>query len=181
MVEQQNINWAEIREKLPYGRDPATKAKRDKIWSYIDVNGNGYVSLAEVDKGLRDVLQLDSVFNCKKAIMRAFQASKNAVKTKSKHGDDYIERCEFRLLLQYLRQYFEYFQAFARIDTGDDNRIDLAEFVKAKSQIEAWVGKIADPTAEFHKIDKNGGGQILFDEFCEWAIAKNLDLEDDDD
>ena len=24
-------------------------------------------------------------------------------------------------------------------------------------------------------------GQILFDEFCNWAIKKNLDLEDDDD
>ena len=24
-------------------------------------------------------------------------------------------------------------------------------------------------------------GHILFDEFCNWAISKNLDLEDDDD
>ncbi len=181
MVEQQNINWDAIREKLPYGRDPQTKAKRDKIWGGIDINGNGYVSLAEVDKGLRDILQLDSIFNCKRAIMRAFQASKNAVHTKSKHGADYIERCEFRLLLQYLRQYFEYYQAFARIDTGDDNRINVEEFKAAHKMIETWVGKIADPVAEFSKIDKNGGGEILFDEFCDWAIGKNLDLEDDDD
>ena len=34
---------------------------------------------------------------------------------------------------------------------------------------------------EFDIIDENGGGQILFDEFCEWAIRKGLDLEDDDD
>ena len=181
MVEQQNINWQEVSDKLPFERTPESKARRDKIWNYIDVNGNSYVSLAEVDKGLRDVLQLDAVFNCKKAIIRAFNASKHAVKTKSKHGPDYIERAEFRLLLQYLRQYYEYYQAFARIDTGDDNRVDLKEFIAAKASIEKWVGKIADPVAEFNKIDKNGGGQILFDEFCEWAIAKNLDLEDDDD
>ena len=181
MVEQKNINWHDIRDKLAYERDPASKAKRDKIWGYIDINSNGYVSLAEVDKGLRDVLQLDNVFDCKRAIMRAFQAAKSAVKTNSKHGADYIERCEFRLLLQYLRQYFEYYQAFARIDTGDDNRVNLEEFIKAKPIIEKWVGKIPDAAAEFQKIDKNGGGEVLFDEFCEWAIRKNLDLEDDDD
>ena len=36
-----------------------------------------------------------------------------------------------------------------------------------------------DIEGEFNSIDKNGGGMILFDEFCEWAIKKNLDLEDD--
>ena len=33
----------------------------------------------------------------------------------------------------------------------------------------------------FKDIDKNKGGQILFDEFCEWSIKKKLDLEDDDE
>jgi hypothetical protein len=27
--------------------------------------------------------------------------------------------------------------------------------------------------------DKNGGGQILFSEFIDWALAKNLDIEKD--
>ena len=30
-------------------------------------------------------------------------AAKDAVKTKSKYGDDYVEKCEFRLLLVYLK------------------------------------------------------------------------------
>ena len=34
---------------------------------------------------------------------------------------------------------------------------------------------------EFDKIDANGGGQILFSEFVDWALAKNLDIEDDID
>lgn len=29
-------------------------------------------------------------------------------------------------------------------------------------------------------MDKNGGGQVLFDEFCEWSFQKSLDLDDDD-
>lgn len=46
--------------------------------------------------------------------------------------------------------------------------------------IELWVGPI-NPEEEFAKIDTNGGGIILFDEFCDWSIKKKLDLEDDDD
>ena len=34
---------------------------------------------------------------------------------------------------------------------------------------------------EFRKIDTNKGGQILFSEFIEWALVKNLDLDDDID
>ena len=42
-----------------------------------------------------------------------------------------------------------------------------------------WVGPIEDLEAEFAKIDKNGGGQILFGEFVDWALEKDLDIEDD--
>ena len=47
--------------------------------------------------------------------------------------------------------------------------------------MEKWGVKITDPKAEFKKIDTNNSGSIMFDEFCEYAIKKNLDLEDDDD
>ena len=180
-MEARNIDWSHISMSLPYGDDPISKARRQQIWNSTDVNGNGFVSLAEVDKALRDVLQLDHVFNCKRAIMRAFQAAKNSKKSKSKYGPEYVEKGEFKVLLYCLRQYFEYYQAFARIDTSDDNRIDLKEFKAAMPMIQKWVGPIANAEAEFRKIDKNGGGQILFDEFVVWAYSRNLDLDDDDD
>ncbi len=44
-----------------------------------------------------------------------------------------------------------------------------------------WVGPIEDFEAEFDSIDANGGGQILFNEFVDWATEKNLDIEDDED
>ena len=96
-------------------------------------------------------------------------------------GKEYIERVEFRLLLVYFRHYFECWQMFDRIDSGDDRRIDLEEFQSSIPMIEGWGLKIEDPEAEFNKIDENGGGQILFDEFADWAIKKGLDLEDDDE
>ena len=40
---------------------------------------------------------------------------------------------------------------------------------------------MSDPTLTWKEIDLNAGGKILFDEFLQWAILKNLDLEDDDD
>jgi hypothetical protein len=36
------------------------------------MNGNGYLSLAEVDKGLRDVVKIPTIFDVKPVIMRAF-------------------------------------------------------------------------------------------------------------
>ena len=36
------------------------------------MNGNGFLSLAEVDKGVRDALKSDTLFDAKPAIMRAF-------------------------------------------------------------------------------------------------------------
>ena len=56
MVEAENIDWATLNSKLPYKKNDEEYQKRSEIWESIDVNGNGYLSLAEVDKGLRDVL-----------------------------------------------------------------------------------------------------------------------------
>ena len=63
-----------------------------------------YISLAETDKGLRDILKLEEIFDCKPAIMRAFQAAKDAHKnSKARLGADFVTKPEFRILLEYLR------------------------------------------------------------------------------
>ncbi|KRX07807.1 hypothetical protein PPERSA_07557 [Pseudocohnilembus persalinus] len=173
--------WAELLEKLPTQKTPEQKNERKQLFNLFDPNGNGYLSLAEVDKGLRDVLQCETLFDVKPVIMRAFQTAKNSVKTKSSHGEDYIERCEFRLLLVYLRQYFEFWVMFQRINKDFDRKLSLEEFKNAVPEIEKWGIQIQDPEATFSEIDQNNGGAILFDEFCDWANKKKLDLEDDDD
>eukprot|EP00095_Tigriopus_kingsejongensis_P009679 maker-scaffold84_size396325-snap-gene-1.14 protein:Tk09679 transcript:maker-scaffold84_size396325-snap-gene-1.14-mRNA-1 annotation:"flagellar calcium-binding protein" len=183
MVEATDIDWETINEKLPFERTDEAKDKRKELFAQFDPNSNGYLSLAEVDRGMRDVLQIDDLFDCKPAVQRSFHFAKKISKSGDKYGPDYLEFREFRVFLQTLRQNFEYFQAFARIDTGDDNRISKEEFCddKIKASIEKWVGEVEDMGAEFDKIDVNGGGQILFNEFVDWALAKNLDLEDDVD
>ena len=44
-----------------------------------------------------------------------------------------------------------------------------------------WNEKSYILLSEFKCSNQLSSGQILFDEFCNWAIKKNLDLEDDDD
>lgn len=174
------IDWAKIREKLPADKTPEQKEQRRELFKSMDPNGNGFLSLAEVDKGIRDVLALDEVFGIKKVIIRAFNAAKSVHKSTGL-GADTIEFVEFRLLLWYLRQYFEIWQMFKRMDESGDNRIDLEEFKQGVEKIESWGVKIDDPEAEFAELDSNGGGQILFNEFADFALKKGLDLEDDDD
>ncbi|XP_002158754.1 flagellar calcium-binding protein TB-44A [Hydra vulgaris] len=174
-----SIDWAAINSKLPTGRSEEEKEQRQALFKQFD-NGNGFLSLAEIDKSIGNLLQLDDVFDIKPAIMRAFQLAKSVVKSSKKSGDDFIEWCEFRYFLLSLRQYLEYYEAFERIDSDSNHQISLTEFKQAQEKIEKWVGPIS-PEDEFNAIDKNGGGSILFDEFCDWAIKKSLDLEDDVD
>ena len=95
-------------------------------------------------QGVRDVIAVDELFDAIPAINRSFHHCKNVATNPNEHGDDYIEFREFRLLLQTLRQFFEYYQAFdrwvltsrkedieftiSRVDTGDDDRISKEEF-----------------------------------------------------
>ena len=176
-----DYDWEGLLQRLPIKKTVEERKKRRQLWNAIDMNGNGYISLAEFDRGIRDVLNLPQIFSLKKVLIRAFNAAKNKIKGKSKHSDDYVEWLEFRILLVYLRQYFEYYVMFCRIDTSDDFKVDINEFKKAIPTLEKWGVKITDPIAEFKKIDNNNSGSIMFDEFCEYAIKKNLDLEDDDD
>ena len=176
-----NYDWDKLIASLPVKKTKEDRQKRREYWKSIDINGNNYVSLAEFDKGVRDVLNLPCIFSLKKVLMRAYQAAKTKRKGKSKYSNDYVEWMEFRIILVYLRQYFEYYVMFCRVDTSDNFKLDLNEFKKAIPTLEKWGIKVENPAAEFKKIDTNNSGGIMFDEFCEYAIKKNLDLEDDDD
>lgn len=50
----------------------------------------------------------------------------------------------------------------------------------AKNTLEGWGIDMSEPETVWNEINSNGGSVVLFDEFCEWALAKNIDIEDDD-
>ena len=45
--------------KLPTGTSEEEKEARDRLFQQFDPNGNGFLSLAEIDKGIQDVLGLE--------------------------------------------------------------------------------------------------------------------------
>ena len=172
-----------LAEKLPTAKEEAEKRK--ELFNQFDPNGNGYLSLAEIDKGLIETFGLHggdnfSTKRCKPAIMRAYQAlhhsflprpppvharqlcpaallrsasprrsaphtlgvflfhlrrsssldphpsthassctwlqaAKDVGQVKSKLSDDYVTKKEFRLLLVYLRRYFELLAMFDEV------------------------------------------------------------------
>ena len=180
-IQKYNIDWATINKKLPTGDSAQEIYLRRKYWWYFDPNGNGILSLAEIDRGIRDVLRSSILFRSKPAIMRAFQAAKASIPSnRGSLGDDYVEEKEFHFFLLLLRQYFEYWVAYMRVDVDDDRRLSLQEWKDHHDKMVKWVGPF-DAEVEFQKIDINNGGMILFNEFCEWALSKDLDLPDDVD
>ena len=64
-------------------------------------------------QGVRDVIRVGELFDCRPAINRAFHHCKAVGQGKGR-DHQLIEFPEFRLFLQSLRQFFEYYQAFAR-------------------------------------------------------------------
>jgi len=148
--------------------DTASKELRTKLWRGLDFNGNGIVSLAEIDKW---VVERYPLLNSKPALMRAYKKTT----LKDGNGDDWVQRREFIKLLCNLFYFNRVYLVFDEIDTDDDRRIDLEEF---KTGFDC-LNMSSDYKAEsvFTAIDKNGGGYILFNEFCAW-FAKNMNVED---
>mmetsp|Transcript_83848 Transcript_83848/g.218399 ORF Transcript_83848/g.218399 Transcript_83848/m.218399 type:complete len:128 (-) Transcript_83848:80-463(-) len=56
-------------------------------------------------------------------------------------------------------------------DEGKDLRMDMKEFQFCLTMAGVKLSP-AKAQAEFAKVDVNGGGQILFDEFCTYFVAK---------
>merc|ERR1711976_457864 len=164
-------------KEFPTGLDPESRKRRKQIFDQFDVNSNNLLSLAEIDKACRDVLCIHKLFKCKPALMRAYMLARDKWPATSKYSDDYVTRNEFRLLLIYLKLYYELFRMYGLIDIDGDRRIDYMEFIAAIPIVESWGVQVQDPKAEFRNMDKNGKGKVLFDEFCDWAIRKEMALE----
>ena len=191
------IDWAKLSQALPMGVDAESVKRREALFVKFDGNGNGQLSFSEIETAMRRLVSgitADMLASSthewskswKQVIMRAFMVAKDFNKRtvkKAKRHDDYVEKDEFRVLLVAIRQYFELYIAFSRLDHNSDRKIGPEEFALGLEDLRRWGITIADEdaVATFNKIDTNHGGSIMFDEFITWAIEQRLDLEDDDD
>ena len=159
-----DVDWGALAAKLPVGKDRQSKVAREKLWRKADANGDGFVSLAELDEALHDEHGYEELFGAKPVLMRAFQSARKAVKPRggggggggggsgsgggASRGDEYVEKAEFRLLLVALRQVFEVYLMFNSIDTSDDRRISLEEFTSKLPELRKWGATLEDAEAE---------------------------------
>lgn len=177
---------AKLNDALPTGRTAADKSRRDKLFSDFDPNGNGFLSLAEIDKALRDAVKLPFLFECKPVIIRAFQAARKAVPpSAANHNGDFVSKRTFRLLLWYLKQYFNVWKIFSECDESGDRRVSEDEFSTAITKL-VELGIVSpleskDPHGLFREVDADGGGMILFEEFANWVLSRNIARMEDDD
>ena len=176
-------DWDELIKKLPVAKTEEDRKKRLKLWKKINEYGNGYISFKRLNYQLEKYLNLPIIIQNTEPVKLAFNAACDKYSSYGiKKEDNLIEWMEFRIFLVYLRQYFEYWIMFEKIDNSEDYKINLAEFKKAIPQMKNWGVEINEANAEkeFKSIDINNEGFISFEEFCSFAIKRSLDLEEDD-
>jgi len=146
------------------------------MWDSFDTNNTGHLSLEEVDRGIREVLQCDYIFDAKPVITRAFVASQHYGGVDHGANSDFVEQKEFRVLLMYLYLYFQIYEQFEMMDPNHDRRLTLDEFAMALPLLEDWGVSIPDDEIEdtFRLIDRNRKGMILLEEFCDWALLHHM-------
>lgn len=172
---------------FPIGQDEDSLSARIQRFKHADGDGNKILSLAEVDGALREKWKIPLP---KPVIDRAFHAARDLsppdsfaerrAQTQGYNQADYID-CggEWRVFFVYLRHYLDLYKVFMEIG-GADRRISQQEFMNAIPQFQALGAKgLTAETAHqaYGKLDADGGGMVLFDEFADWML-RNADFPD---
>jgi Ca2+-binding EF-hand superfamily protein len=181
-----DLEFSVFQKKLPTDRSAESQKKRSELFVAFDPNGNGFLSLAEIDKGARDILRMDELFDCKPVLMRAFQAArKSDPPSAANHQGDYVTKRTFRLLLWYLKEYFNLWKLFVGADESGDRRVSKEEFFAILPQLVernlVTKGEAGNAEGLFAEADLDGGGMLLFEEFSSWALARGAKLVDGDE
>merc|ERR1719310_2435677 len=143
----------------------ADKKKLRSLWDRIDFNGNNIVSLAEIDKL---VVEAYPLLNHKPALMRAYKA---AIHDDGERDHDWVHKKEFKALLGYLFYFNKVWWLFESADNDHDRRMTIDEFKMLLCSCGSPVNE-QEARQQFSAIDRNGGGKILFTEFCRWFTHK---------
>jgi len=142
----------------------ADKKGADQMWARLDFNGNGIVSMAELDKWIKETYPM---LGNPRAMMRAH------IKTTrlDGDGDEWIQRNEFEMLMHNLFFFNKLTAIFCEIDASGDGRVDFQEFVAGLDIIGFGITR-EQAWREFNKMDDDRGGLVVFNEFCSYVSAK---------
>lgn len=140
----------------------------ESSFNEMDVNGNGRISLAEIDKL---IVEKYPTFNNKPALMRAYKAA-------DADDDGLINRKEFKRLWAYIAYFNNLWHKFSVFDHNQDRKINRTEFeTLSKDLFGAKFGSVSEADYLFELIDTNGGGEITFTEFCSFMVKRTVALQ----
>lgn len=145
--------WERLRHLLPHGNSTRQRMLRQRLWDRIDIRGKGYVTLADLNRGLYDVLRLNEfrddlapvLFRAFFATTEMYTAQSDVVYLTAKK-EQFLTPKEFRVFLVYLYSYMELYFMFDVLTCSGF----LDEQMKVK---EAAL----DPTLKKHS---GGGGGV---------------------
>ncbi|RIB22889.1 hypothetical protein C2G38_2074361 [Gigaspora rosea] len=142
-----------------------SKEKIKETFKKFDYNGNGILSLAEIDKA---AIELCPQFADEKPVLlRAYKAA-DASK------DGFIQLKEFDRLIDLLYYYDEVYHIFQQLDKNKDKRISFEEFNKGHEFVGLQNRSADEFKKDFDEIDTNKEGYILFEELCIYVVKKKL-------
>ena len=167
------------------------KDERDELFSRIDGNGNGVLSLAEIDGFVK--AEYPGQFH-HQVLMRAYKAadvSKDGLIDRPEFFKcGAVSRCRCAAseapvyssvtpvlhacrLLKYLVYFQEMWGSFEDLDKDKDGRLSFEEFKASCTAMDIGLAS-AEAAEEFAKCDADGGGMILFEEFTTWCCHRSV-------
>ena len=176
-VQTTGTKWEILDARLPYRKDKADLKKREVLFKKFDQSNRGNLSADDCLTGCVKHLLLKDI--CEKDVGRVSQAAFDAshlLRTKADATDN-VDPQEFRLYLQYLRDFFEYSSIFDEVDKSGDGTISKEEFKVSAPKFKKYGVPIADSDSVFREVDTDKRGTISFAEFCDWASQQELDRE----
>jgi len=164
----------------------------NEMWTKLDQDGNGIVSLAEIDNF---AVYTYPLLNHKPALMRAYQ--KTLLNPNINNiNDGFVREDQLPDLITNLFYFNRIYYAFSQIDSDGDNRISIDEFNNSfktiwnKSKSVQDIFKMDGVTKsnsheifteilniDINNVNNNEGisfarNYILFSEFCDWFATK---------
>ena len=92
---------------------PSTHAQCDELFFRWNQNGTGKLSLAEIDGAIKESVRLAPKYHHSKALILAYKAA-------DVNETGFIDKREFRLLLDYLIYFAKLWTVFETMDSGRD-------------------------------------------------------------
>jgi len=175
------VDWEAVDKKIPVAATPDGRAARAKLFLSFDPNGNGLLSLTEVNGGLPNLVSgLVKTRDFRPAIKCAFALARNAAapdkgesKKAKKENESMVDHSEFHALLIAFRQFIEMDIMFDSIDKDGTRMLNWKELEQALPKLEDWnLGKKSEVKKRWFKDDWTES--LKYEDFAEWAINKKL-------